>query len=521
MKQIFPSYLITFAVIFFLAGCNGNQKEMHSPVAVKLNIGMADYSALTYITGSHIWEEGDKVRLVEKNGTYEDTTSPFSYGSERATFLYSIPIDGEQATVAGIYPHDADISIADGRITYEVPQQQDGTLMALQGGKAVVKRNSYQGNNMSLRPLYKVINVSVGRSNRSIRSVTLKAADGSMISGKTEIDIETWKQKPISASVTVTLKEALDCSLSGQSVPVMVADTDADAYIAEITSAEGETFPADAVTEGFFTDDKSYDLGISQALFGSLSKSEAESMPKAGVKYIEVTMNTFWRNQTLEECYKRARSTKEIIDNTEGLEVWSVHLPFSNTLDISVLDNGARAENVATMAEMIRLAGEFGPKKLVLHPSSEPIAEADRQARLNCAKESIGKLLPVAKEIGAQLCIENLPRTCLGRTSGDMKYLIEDYPEVMICFDTNHLLMEDHNMFFSNVGNRIGTIHASDYDKTDERHWMPGLGIINWPHFLTCLLHYGYEGVFMTEVKGSYTAADVARVYEDLICKTK
>jgi sugar phosphate isomerase/epimerase len=169
------------------------------------------------------------------------------------------------------------------------------------------------------------------------------------------------------------------------------------------------------------------------------------------------------------------------------------------------------------MAEMIRLAGEFKPKKLVLHPSSEPISDADREKRLLCAEESIGKLLPVAKEIGAQLCIENLPRTCLGRTSDEIRRLIEDYPEVMICFDSNHLLIEDHTSFFNNVGERIGTIHASDYDKTDERHWLMGKGIVDWPLFLKNLKYFGYEGVFMTEVK-SGTPADVANAYKTVVC---
>ena len=300
----------------------------------------------------------------------------------------------------------------------------------------------------------------------------------------------------------------------------MVANVDCKEYFAEITTAEGETFVTENVTEGYVTaESKSFELGISQALFGSLSASEAKSLPAAGVKYMEVTMNTFWRGYTEEECYSRARSTKKIIDDTPGLEVWSVHLPFSSTLDISVLDDKARAENVEIMSKMIRLAGEFKPVKLVLHPSSEPISEGDRTKRLDNAKESIGKLLPVVKEIGAQLCIENLPRTCLGRTSSDILYLIQDYPEVMVCFDSNHLLIEDHSIFFRNVGHRLGTLHVSDYDRADERHWMPGLGVIDWPLFLTNLMHYEYEGVFMTEVK-SGTAAEVVTAYKNVICAT-
>ena len=116
---------------------------------------------------------------------------------------------------------------------------------------------------------------------------------------------------------------------------------------------------------------------------------------------------------------------------------------------------------------------------------------------------SIGRLALAAKEIGVMLCIENLPRTCLGRNSDEILQLIANYPEVMVCFDSNHLLKEDHAHFFEQVGNRIGTIHASDYDRKDERHWLPGKGIIDWSDFLRKLKQSGYNGVFMYEIRSS------------------
>jgi sugar phosphate isomerase/epimerase len=133
----------------------------------------------------------------------------------------------------------------------------------------------------------------------------------------------------------------------------------------------------------------------------------------------------------------------------------------------------------------------------VLHPSSEPIADSERKARLDCARKSIKELLPLAKEIGAVLCIENLPRTCLGRVTDELKYILEPFPELMVCFDTNHLLIESHEKFFYELGDRIGTIHISDYDRIDERHDLPGNGVIDWPAFHYMLRQCGYDGIFM------------------------
>ena len=61
------------------------------------------------------------------------------------------------------------------------------------------------------------------------------------------------------------------------------------------------------------------------------------------------------------------------------------------------------------MAEMIELCAMFQPTCLVLHPSSEPIADSIRAQRIANASESIAYLKKYADRIGAQLCIENLP----------------------------------------------------------------------------------------------------------------
>lgn len=242
-------------------------------------------------------------------------------------------------------------------------------------------------------------------------------------------------------------------------------------------------------------------IGISISLFGRETTAENLAEARAaGVEYVEVTLNNFWRFAPENECYPRAFRTLKLIEES-GLKVWSCHLPFSRKLDISVTDPALREENVRIMSRMIELAGIFSPQCLVLHPSSEPIADDEREARMKCAINSIGLLSLEARKIGAVLCIEDLPRTCLGRNSEEILRLIADYPEVMVCFDTNHLLTEDQSVFIERVGSRIATIHISDYDRTDERHWLPGEGVIDWSAFYRGMLSTGYRGVWMHEVR--------------------
>ena len=266
-----------------------------------------------------------------------------------------------------------------------------------------------------------------------------------------------------------------------------------------------------------------YPVGVSLGMTKVPTAEKLAEIKQAGIGHVEVVCNYFWRKAPENEVYTRAYRTKRLLDEA-GLTVWSCHLPFSRQLDISVSDPALREQNVVLMERMIRLCAIFHPKRLVLHPSSEPIAEEDRAERLQNSANSIGRLALAAREIGAVLCIENLPRTCLGRDSGEIMRLIENYPDVMICFDSNHLLQEEHAHFFETVGSRIGTLHVSDYDRKDERHWLPGNGVIDWPDFYRRLRASGYKGVFMHEVRAGedVTPASIVARYESVILgKTK
>ena len=91
---------------------------------------------------------------------------------------------------------------------------------------------------------------------------------------------------------------------------------------------------------------------------------------------------------------------------------------------------------------------------------------------------------------------------------------------VGICFDTNHMLNENSEDFIRAAGSRIRTIHVADYDRVNERHWMPGRGVNDWNAIISALIETGYRGAFMYEVvkrEGDrFTFADLKPNYESL-----
>ena len=96
--------------------------------------------------------------------------------------------------------------------------------------------------------------------------------------------------------------------------------------------------------------------------------------------------------------------------------------------------------------------------------------------------------------------MEDLPRTCLGNTADNILRLISANDKLRVCFDTNHLLTDDNVHFIEKVGSKIITLHVSDYDFTDEKHWLPGEGLNDWNAIYAALQKVNYGGVWMYEI---------------------
>lgn len=180
-----------------------------------------------------------------------------------------------------------------------------------------------------------------------------------------------------------------------------------------------------------------------------------------------------------------------------GVELNSYHLPYEFT-DISnkeIFDKTLRI-----FSEDIKKATSIGIDKIVIHASGEIPDPTEREERLFYAKKGIEELAEIAKKGGAFLCVENLPRTCLCNTSVELKGILSVHDNLKVCFDTNHLLIENPVDFINNIGDKIITTHVSDYDFINERHWLPGEGKLEWDKIIKALNKINYNGVWLYEV---------------------
>ena len=116
-------------------------------------------------------------------------------------------------------------------------------------------------------------------------------------------------------------------------------------------------------------------------------------------------------------------------------------------------------------------------------------------------QKSLRELGPVAEETGKKIALENLPRTCLGRTSQEMERITESGALCGICMDTTHMFHETPQDFLRRCGKWVINTHLSDYlNGQDECHWVPGTGSLHWREIFAALIALPYGGTYNFEV---------------------
>lgn len=258
-----------------------------------------------------------------------------------------------------------------------------------------------------------------------------------------------------------------------------------------------------------------WQVGISISGFrGQYDQAQIDSIKAAGFDCIELSLagtkmtpdqKKSWLKDFAQLCKKA------------NLPIRSVHIPFSQRLDISSLKKENRQAIIDETLFLFDCAELLGAKIFVIHSSSEPIKPEDRDVQIKNAVETFRFLTNKAHEKGLKLAMENLPRTCLANTAIEMNKILQATgSDADWCYDSNHLLQEKPEEFVARADRAMITTHISDYDFIDERHWVPYEGKINWNNVMTELVKKGYEGplVFECRKKADGTLLDYKQMID-------
>lgn len=221
--------------------------------------------------------------------------------------------------------------------------------------------------------------------------------------------------------------------------------------------------------------------------------SVLDSCVAAGIRIFEIYYNP-------EELFENEPEAVRAHADALGATLASYHFPFIpfEDWDISVPETAERV--LPVLEKLIDRWSAVGIQKYIVHPSGEPIEDAERAERLCHAKASLARLAAYAEARGCTVCVEDLPRTNLGNTAEEMEELIQAHPALRVCFDTNHLQGQDPAYFVHHLGKKIVTTHISDCDSINERHWLPGEGELDFQSIYRAFLEIGYEGAWLYEL---------------------
>lgn len=259
--------------------------------------------------------------------------------------------------------------------------------------------------------------------------------------------------------------------------------------------------------------------GLSTALSGmDCYLGRLDELKKDGITHLELCLREDYNGEAA--LYGGALAAIR----AAGLTVFSVHLPFGRSVSPACIDEAQRQKNVEKLKRFIDLTKSCGARIYVIHASYEPVEDAAREAMLCSAAQSLQELAASMEPRGLTLALENLPRTCIGRSAEEIAYLTGRVPGLRLCFDTNHFtplhpdvrlrplqrcfpslrakwnpVAEGGVSYARKFAEKIVTVHLSDYDGVDECHWLPGQGIVDFKGIYAALAGTGFDAPLVFE----------------------
>ena len=217
-----------------------------------------------------------------------------------------------------------------------------------------------------------------------------------------------------------------------------------------------------------------------------------------------------------------------------GIFPHTIHAPFQN-VNLASPDPELRRAGVAVVADAIRFLGELGGRTAVVHPSArpgpgEPAYVLDNLgAAMENAHRSVGELVRVAEETGVRIALENLARGGMDcrplETTQELRALIADFPpeRVGICLDVGHCLITgaDPAAQARIAAERLFALHLQDGDGQEDRHWVPGKGMIDWREMEAALTDIGFDGAWTIEVVTAHTDDPIETIVMDCVALRK
>ena len=214
-----------------------------------------------------------------------------------------------------------------------------------------------------------------------------------------------------------------------------------------------------------------------------------------------------------------------------GITIAQAHAPFPAYLEH---DPDLYPYMLEINEKCVRLCAAFGCKHLVIHGINRAVESKQIEA-LNW--QMYTSLIPVLKETGVVVCLENLYATvarerhgtnfAVGHCSDPYKAadLIDRLNQEAgqecfgLCLDIGHmhLLRIDPRFYMPILGSRIKVLHIHDNDRHHDNHQIPFSMNVNFEDIVKALKEVGYNGYFTLEADAFLKDYNENNVFDGMV----
>jgi sugar phosphate isomerase/epimerase len=206
------------------------------------------------------------------------------------------------------------------------------------------------------------------------------------------------------------------------------------------------------------------------------------------------------------------RALKELSQQCE----LSLHAP-AYELNVASANPCTRDEAGRQYREAVYLAHDIGASRLVLHEGHMSYWKLDRQAARQAAVETLRQVLPVARQSGVTIALENtnFGKFAMYDTWEEWAALAGELaePSLRLTLDTGHAGMAGWDMpaLLRSLASQIAQIHVHDTSGKADDHLMPGEGVIDWLGLRQALRETACQATLILESGPLASAEEVAR----------
>jgi len=167
----------------------------------------------------------------------------------------------------------------------------------------------------------------------------------------------------------------------------------------------------------------------------------------------------------------------------QGTPIVTLNMPNAD-LNVAAPAPGMRAYTIERVGAMVRLAGDLAARGVVIAPGKpNPLLHAPRQQMIDWFHAALDVLLPVARDSGTELWLENVPFSFLPDAASMMAALAAyGSDEVGVVYDIANAFFidEDLGAGLRAVGERLRLVHVSDTPRARYLHAPVGAGEIDF-----------------------------------------